>query len=365
NDTDCVQAAISAQAGKTLVIDRMYCIGNTLTMPTVSSMTIVGSGGAWPHPGKTGFNACAVNLNPMVMVGGGGSQIRGLYIDAGAAGPNTSGITFETLSTGNNANDVRFEDIYVKNPCIAFEEDGNSNLYDHVRSEGQAATGCPLMRIGHFTTNTGTVDPRIVSSVFTASSPNNPLAKDACLRIEDVGGAYLLNTDILYCYYGTAITPGTNQWVTWMYFNNMALADTTVSDGLIIAPKADSSRVVGNNFIGTWTSSSQRGNGVTVTAPAGVVDGNYFIGHRALGNAGDGFSVGGPGVTNIAIDNSSICGNSESQPNAHNGISLLPNSTGNFYVRNNTVSATCDNVGGHHQQGYGMWSNTPRSPTTG
>lgn len=314
-------------------------ISTTLTVP--ANVTLRGKGGV-----SSGLVAGVTNMNPMVTLAGNYSSIERMFIDAGTAGVNTSGLVILT----NNITSPTIRDLRIDRSCGAIQVNGILADVSNVYAFNSEGTSCSVIQIGNATTLSGTVNAKFdhvqVTSVNTSNRPA------FCWDIKDAGGLFISHSDAIYCDVGTIIRPGANQQVIWGTFNDTYLADTNVTNGLVIEPSAASGQVKGLNFNGAWASSTSAGATIRIANPnSAVMSGLNFVGLRAFNAGGNGVQIAANAASvGLAINASFICGYSQSGIFADTGV-------GNFRVADTTIRPDCAGHAGSGSFGVNLGGN--------
>lgn len=324
-------------------------IGNstypTLTLGPGVSLKGQGTNATFIYAGQT-------NSNPLIRISGNGDIISDLYINAAAAGTNTSGTTIEM---GNSSPVALFGNIIINNiiiagPCIGVDLNGNQVQLVNSFITGFSGAGCGGARIGNLTTNAGTIAAAVINTTI-ASNKTNP--GDFALQFLDSGGGYVLNGNFLYAKVGTELTPGANQYVEWNVFGHTALGDTVQTYALYVNPTASTGHVLGNRFDSDWVASNISGDLVNISnTNSGTVTDLDFANLYAVNTHGNAFTMGS-GVTHVAIGGASkLCGYGTS------GINLQAGAT-TFNLVGSTVTPTCMGVnnGGSYAMNFGGSNN--------
>lgn len=333
NDVADIQLALNwASANGPSVLVRRSGASNCV----VSSSLTVGGGvslsGNGNGPGVGGFAAGAINLNPMFHITGNSVKISNLYINALAAGTNTSGAVIRT----DNVAQTIIRDTTIHGPCTAIDISGNSPVVDNIYIDSAQTTSCNVIRVGTATTSAGTVDP---SFNLVTVNPNPSSKPNSCMEIQDAGGLFVSHSSMEICNVGTLIDPGVNQAVLWMTGNDTYLGDTNVSGGIVINPTAASGVVWGFSCSNCWASSAGGGQGVWIqNTHGGTVAGVHFTKLRAYKNSSNGFEQDF-GTTDVSVNDSQLCSNGGS------GI-YLSNSVAGTKVIGNTSGSNCDGATG-------------------
>lgn len=246
---------------------------------------------------------------------------------------------------------ARVSHVDINNPCIGVDISGNSIIVDHARIDGTAGASCYGIRVGHNTTAAETVDPRITDTTVASSS-----TAGAGMLIEDAGGLYLSNNDVIGGAVGTYFHPGVNQQITWTFGSNTVLGDTTNGPAALFDTADKSALIKSLSFLGPWASNAQSAQGINIKNTAGgTIKGVHFIGARLFTNGLDGVDVAAS-VTGFSFEHGEICGGGA----GYSGIYLNPGVT-KFRIIGNDISETCEgwssnvrigvNLGGSNDEG--------------
>ncbi|WP_256722034.1 glycoside hydrolase family 55 protein, partial [Burkholderia pseudomallei] len=295
-------------------------ISGTINLP--SGVTLDGS------PGESGgFIAGANNLNPMIHATGNGAAIRNLYINAGAAGTNTSG----TMIAIDNVVGAIVDNVYIQSPFIGLDVNGNQTLVTQTIVNNICGSGSVGLRIGNATTFAASTDVRL-RGVTTISCTSTP--EDAGMLILDGGGTIIESSDNLFAKVGTKIFPGTNQRVLWTSFSNTYVGDTNSQYGLVVDTNASGTQVFGTQCTSCWTSSATTANILIQNTGGGSVAALHFLGLRNYNSAGNGATINAG--SDITFDASHFCGNGTGSSNIFFGGTVV-----GFAFRNSESGASC------------------------
>lgn len=328
DDTSCMASVLTAAgtSGATVSLGpHMYKISSLLS--PANAVAIEGTNASAPNICLSGFLAAAANISIISLPAS--SLMRNVCIQTDVSGVNTSGTAVAALSGY-----VRIYDSFIFGACNGLDLSGNSLVVDHVRLRGGGGgASCNQIIIGRTTTAAATVDPRITNVTVDANTGNPPAS---CQLIYDAGGLYEENNDMLYCSQGTVIQPQANQVVSWAFFNNTVLGDTTPSYSLAINANAASAGITGLHFNNSWTSSVAGGDAIQINdTGGGIVDGINFVGHRIV-NVSNGNGLYIHLGTNIAFSDGFICGLNTNQ----NGV-VIAAAASRVKVTNNTIGKNC------------------------
>lgn len=322
-------AAVGGGGGEIQIPNgRTSCINATLTLPP--KVFLVGAGRE-----SSSLCALATNLNPMVDIGDRGG-IKGLTVNAAQAGVNTSGIAVRmgTASTNNNA---LIQEAYIKGGCLGVDTTGQNHQIDKTFIFDMTGAGCLGARVGHGSTGGTSTGLRLTDSIIAC---NSTTTGDVGLQLEDMGGLFQTNTDIVTCTNGTVIKPGANQIVAFTFITNTTSGDTTKTSSTLIDTAAATAKVYGINFDGGWSSSANPGSGMIVqNTGGGVIEGIHIVNHRFYLNFNNSFWIKTPAagtIKDITVDNSTLCG-------LQNGTNILLGvGVSTVAVRNNKIGTDCD-----------------------
>lgn len=335
NDTTAVQAALTAMAGKTLYTGPYtYCVSPGVTLSAGSSL--IDTRGINSIPTSPSLRACAPSVTVLTI--NSNDLVQGINIDMLTDGSTTTG----TGISGRAVNDTLVDHVVVYGGCMGIDIGGNNPRVQNswIRQQ-DGLSGCGGIRVGDATTNTGTLDMRL-ESVEIATANTAAFG----LKVEDSGGMFISDTDIIFPNIGTWIVPGAGQVVAYMFATNSALGDTdgvnpNTATGMIIDTSSSTGTVEGLQFNSTWTSNSQVGAGLLIrNTGGGSINGLHFVGHRAYLNRFNGIEIDAPvsgSLTDITFDAISICGQ-------QNGTDLsIGAGLQGVSVRNSRIGTSCDN----------------------
>ncbi|AXI03740.1 hypothetical protein [Aquirhabdus parva] len=356
DDSTSVQNAINASSNKTLYLGNYtYCVSN---LNVTGSVTIIGP---TKNISNSGFVNCAANQNILTFATtSNGAILKNVFIYAGNGGVTTAGTAISALGTL-----TAIEDVLIAGPCIGFDVAGNNVSLNRIQVMGMPPQSsdftCGGIRIGHTTTQGGTIDPHITNSLIQASGTGFGM------RIEDCGGCWVGRNDILSAAgYNTWIIPGLNQHVDWGNFVDTVLSDTPKLNGVFIDTADSTAKIQGLQFTGTWASNAGVANSggtniIIRNSAGGLVNGLHFVSHRSEGNSGGGNSIDVAGsVNNFSLVDSQVCGYNS----ARTGV-YIQDSVQNFQIRNNVIGGTCDGYASTGASGVTIVSNNGGGIITG
>lgn len=329
DDTAAIQAALNARAGFDLFLgDKSYRVLSALNMPV--GTRIIGDGAVGRTPTHYNLIQGAANINVVNM--NLTTRLEHLSIDASQV-TDTAGSIVHMPGTSS---DMFVSDVAILNGCIQYDMNGNTVGLDHVQGNAAGAHttgGCGSVRIGHETVNTVTTDPRISDSVFATDG-----AADYGVQVEDAGGLFFSNNDVLFAKIGMHIFPNLEgQAIEWAFFSNTVVGDTNQINALVIEPGLADSIIEGIQFNGSWAASAKDTNIIIQnTFPGATLDGIHFAGMRVFNSAHDALRVLG-NVKHLTIDDSHFCFNGTGFTDVYIGDSISQGA-----IRNSEFG-TCDN----------------------
>ena len=341
DDTACVQAAMTAaqNGGAVYLGNHLYAVSSTITIDREKVIGTSNGRTAGGYAGivmKSGFVGLTANMSVLSI--GNASLVQGIAVYESGSPP-TSGTM---VTTGASSFDDILEDIVIGSACNGISLSGNTVTLNHAMIVGAVGTGCNGVIIGAATTGANSVDIRVMNSDIIASS-GNPL--DADMLVEDAGGLFLLNNDLLYATRGTVIKPGANQQILWLMAVNTVLGDTTANNALLIDTGASSAVIRGLQFTQDWSSNNQsQGTILEQNTGGGTINGIWFNGQRAFqGGVSAADNVHFSAGSDISFDNSHVCGNYSS--GVATGI-YFANGVTPVAVRGTEISPTCAGLSG-------------------
>jgi hypothetical protein len=334
DDTTAVQAALTAAVGGGTVIlgDHLYGISSTLI---VSKEKVLGNGGNGRTTGGLSgmvFSSGFVGLNATLQVLNVESDSVIEDIAIKFSGTQSAGCA---IQTGATVEDIQFHRVVIAAPYNGMCINGNTVSTDLAMIVAPVANG---IVIGNLTTGAGTVDPRITNTDVLG------VGTSSGIYVEDAGGLYLENNDIIFGTYGTFFSPGANQSVQWTFAVNTVLGDTTAQNPLLIDTGAASASIYGLQFTNTWASNNTNGASIQIqNTGGGAVNSIWFNGHRTFtgGNsAGSSLVTILANVKDVSFDSSRLCG----YPASGTGYGInFPNATaGPISIRNTEISNSCN-----------------------
>jgi len=317
--------------------------GSTLVVPEHVTLTGAGIRESLLSPTSTSFS-------PLIQLTGGWSKVRDLEIDAGTP---TSGVAIDAST--DQPFGAEISRVWIEAPCIGIDLSGNSQFIDQSRVNNGSGASCYGIRVGHVTTSAGTTDPRITNTTVSSQQ-----TAGAGMRIEDAGGLYLSDNDVLYGVHGTWIIPGASQQVIWTFGSNTVLSDTAYGTGLLIDTSASTAKVQGLSFVNSWVSNAQNAPGAQLlNTGGGLVTGIHILAGRWFTNGGDGVDVA-PTVTDFSFEHSAMCGNNSSS----SGIYLQSGMSG-FRIEGNTITSTCNGASANFAYGINLGGSNAEGVVTG
>ncbi|GAN65943.1 right-handed parallel beta-helix repeat-containing protein [Acetobacter orientalis] len=260
----------------------------------------------------------------LLRIGGAGGSIKDL--DIKYSHPPQKGIAIDAASTKPML--AQIINVMIENPYIGIDLSGNSIDVDHIRINGSSYIG---VRIGHQTQHADTVDPRVTNS--TIASTNTALAG---MLIEDAGGLYLENNDVLYGKIGTYFSAGDNQQILWTFANNTVLADTSIDVGLRIDARYKNSIIKGLNFSNSWSSNIQNGPGIAQYNMNNSDESLFNFSNMRVFTVGqDAFHFQGS-LVGLSLQNNVMCGNNKNSTSIYIG-----NNMKDYNISDNNLSYHC------------------------
>lgn len=270
------------------------------------------------------------------------------------------------LATGTT-NDVHISDIAITQSGTAVGGDncvlmnGSRITIDHfyfsgcfngINIAGTSAININSGSIRSFVNDgiliTGGSDQHLLQVVMDYNGTTQP---HAGIELQNTGGVWITDSDIIRSGYGLLINPGNGQNVAYSFIINTAF-DTNQFQGIFINPTG-SGTVYINNFIGVW-SSTNGGNGLEI-GNTGTVDGVRFVGCRLLNNQLAGAAI--LGGVNVRLDACDVMGNSQQSIGSFPGITFAAG------VSRFSVTGTSSQQEGifANSQSYGIVVNTGAS----
>lgn len=332
DDTTCLQNAINNSQNGTLNLENgLYKITSGLV--SVGPIHIVGGGGGGGNYVSTctaGFRVASASIVALTLKGA-GSILENTCFEYSVAA--TGGAA---VSVGGPANSVTIEHVQINGAMIGIDV-GNTatQLLSLVVRENRvippANPAAIAIRIGAATINGNTTGEFFGNEVNCYNGTTNVAIG---MQIQDSGGSYFGNNDIYGCSYGTTLQPSTNQQIIWNYFIGTVLGDTSQFYDLFVNTPTSTSLVLGNEFVGSWTSSSASTNIlVEDTSGVGNVHGMHFVGHRAYTASTNSTIFDIVNGDDITIDSSTLCAVNS---NAGTGIKIR-GSAGDVFVRSSRI----------------------------
>lgn len=295
DDTACVQAAVNASQGKTLLTgNRIYKLTSTVT--SAGQILIRGEGGgqgAYSTTCLSGFRQGVANIN-LISLPGAGSIFRDTCIDAVGV-TNTGGIAI-SIPAGSNKTAVL--DTQINGACIGVDMTGSPSvqLADASVRNGTflpaVGTACRAIRVGNSSSAANTVDNTLGNNqIYCGPDDGGQVNRGIGVEIKDSGGLTMDNDPPYGCRIGTLIAPGSGQYSNWGHFTK-GLGDTSYTADFMIDALTGSA-IFGNQFTGTWAASARNGASVVIKSSGGAsLSGTSFVGHRTgPGGNNNGFEV--------------------------------------------------------------------------
>lgn len=197
-----------------------------------------------------------------------------------------------------NQNNLFLHNLNFVNPFSGIEI--YASVISHVSNinmQNLAATGIGILIDGP--------GPAIGNDHFVENSViAGNLSTSIGIQVNDSGGSYFRDIDVIETGYGFLVNSGTGKEALWGKCTNCYF-DTCLTAGIAIEPNGGI--VAGWRFENCWSSTSS-GVGVFIAQQTGQIDDLRFVGHRAFNNTTNGFAIGAS--TNVAIEGASITGNS-------------------------------------------------------
>ncbi|QJU41326.1 glycosyl hydrolase family 28-related protein [Serratia marcescens] len=197
----------------------------------------------------------------------------------------------------------------------------------------------------------------IVQDVFITDSVIAGGASSAGVFLQNCGGVYMSNVDVVGAKKGIAFMPLAGQKVQGSFFSQV-LGDTCTEDGFFIEPAAGG-KVTDCNFIGCWGSScgsTSDHSGVRInTITGGKVSSLSFSSLLCTNNKGSGVSITGGNSKGLAFSNPVMTGNSMASAGVAHGFNIGSGVSGVSIVGG--YSGPTDAFG-FNNQAYGIFVGT-------
>lgn len=359
-DTTGINAALTAagnNGGGLVQLPAGWCeINATVNVP--AGVTLVGQGIDW----SVGLQSSVINLNPMISLNGGGSGVQNLFINANAAGQNTTGVV---IQTNQSQNTVLVRDVQISGACGGINISGNYYRVEDVyinATNVASGSGCYASQFGYWDGANGSNDG-IIRNLINLSSTTASTAADWCMKISDGGGDYIYGMENYGCKVGTYIWPGVaggsagNQNIVWLFIENSVLGDTSQQQSLYINTINSNNYIYHLNFNNVWSSSAGNGSQdiIVKNDGGGTITGLKFSQLRSIGLGGGtetGNNIEFDAGTELAITNGSIiCGFSNDGILLGSGVSKVTitdskvggNCTHSSFVENSAAAIAFNN----------------------
>jgi hypothetical protein len=310
--------------------------------------------------GSGGFLTLSQNNTILTLASGcKGARIQNLYIGMEGFGENTSGAA---ISMSGYPSLVLMDNVSIYGPCIGIDLSGNSDWVTRsliAQVQGGVASGCAGIRYGNYG-GTANIGGGILTTTVQGNG-NSTTTAEYGMQFVQVGGAYVADDDILYTYYGTALTPGASQGVQFFFGTNTVLGDTTASSPLYINPTSSSGKVVGFHCINCWMSTTSSGtefgagnthpNAQILNSSSGTVTGIVLVGGWNYGGY-DNMLIG-TGVASVDVEDSHLCALAiGAASGTYYGVELQTDVSHAKFL-GDTISPSCDGqTGGSEAAGY-------------
>lgn len=310
-----------------------------VTIPAGVSLTGAGFNSTSIYAGNTGAN--------IFVLGGQGATIRDMDIKFSAVNPTSGDAIDASTKTPFLA---RIYDVMIESPYIGVDMSGNNVVVDHVEIQGASGYG---IRIGHATTSANTVDPRITNTTI-----GNADGTIAGMLVEDAGGLYLTNNDIVGGQIGTLFRTGANQQITWTFADNTVLGDTGKGVGLEIQNGDSTGIIRGLRFANSWSSNNANDNVLINEGAGGTLENISFGGFREYGGSGNGVTA--TYGTGIRVTDSEFCGGNSGATQIYLGSGVT-----NSSVSGNNFAYTCGNYTSNRESGVSLVGGNNYTSITG
>ena len=333
DDAVALNAALTAAGAHapsyvTLPFGQTCRYSTLLSVPAL--VTLQGNG---PSPGNGGLAPLVVNLAPGIRLAGNGSSVTNLYINAAAAGANTSGLTLAMANVQNS----QIINVHIDGPCIGASVNGNLALVFNLVVNGISnQNSCGGWEIGNLTTQANTIATVLNSTV--GGLPGS-IVNGFGQIIYDAGGLYEAFDDFIFMGIGTYIVPGVNQAVTWPFFGNTVLGDTNGGSAFSIDTTAPTAVVKGGMCVECWVASQASATSANIlinNGGGGTIDGFQFIGLRDFNSANLGAYINAG--KNISFEDSQFCGSKTGQ-----AVILVSAGIPGFRLLGGHVGGNCSN----------------------
>ena len=337
---NAANTAVAAAGGGQIYVPLNCGIGSTVTVG--AGVTFVGPGSlAPPAPGaampSASVKVLANNLKVFSLAGN-GSGLQNIAIDAFGR-TNTSGCA---VSVEGSSSQALVQGVQVNAAFLAFCTAGvQPTIQRNYAFNPVSSTG------GCYSITAGESAYLYYNWCRGVSAGSQPLFG---ISITGGGGHQIIGNQSVYPgTYGIRIdsTGTTIPWVA-MAYNAM---DSGTGTGLYVV-SGTSGTTQGLLSVGDWFASFA-GPGVLFSQGAGTISGAKIVAARIYNNGTTGVVVGAS--TGVAIQDSSICGNSTASPGIDHGVAITTNSATSITIEGNKIG-DCDGQGA--TQGYGAAVNT-------
>lgn len=286
NDTTSINNAITAAAGKRLILPAGTCLyqgGGVLADGT----QVIGQG-----RNATNILVTVAAPTQLFNVSGYGAGIRDIRIAATG-----------TTQTGGSWVHLSGIESFIKN----FEIDG---FFQGIRitgavariSDGRFGSGA-INGVGILAN--GGDNSQIIENVLFGD--HGPRQTRAGIEVTDCAALIISNTSVIDQGIGLLIDPASGQTAASIYVHD-SFFDNSKNNNIAILPSG-TGNVVRTRFANVWAGSSQLTDGVLISNPGtGTVQGIHFIDPHFMLNAGSGLSTSGT-VSDITIDGGMIAAN--------------------------------------------------------
>jgi len=338
--TGATARTATAKMGDVVSVKDYGATGNGTTddtsaiQATITAVVAAGGGTVYFPPGSYKISSTiAVGDNSNVILAGAGPGSSILF-------PTTSVTTAVSFGTSTGGLNCGFSNMSINcanaTSCVGLYVYSANGFYASNFNIQQASTGLSIYNgVIHYYSNfqinrsinngiliNGTVgnDRFFVNGVMSNVGYTQPTG--AGINLQNSGGDWFINMDLISQGVGCLINPANTQYVEWLFMMNCAF-DTCSGAGISIQP-ANGAIVYGCDFTGCWSASSTGSFGVYIQAPGtGVINGVRFNGLRCQNNYSHGVVLGNG--TNIQFANCDITGNSQGSSGTNSGLYIAAN----------------------------------------
>ncbi|MCW3588791.1 hypothetical protein [Burkholderia cenocepacia] len=316
DDSAAIQAAINA--AQTTSINKVFgpaakCVAQNLTV-TANNVGIYGP--TYPSEASGGFTLVAATPTSTVLTVAAVDGFTLQNVKFGSLSQQTSGnYLYLTGTVDSNLTDVFFlngwDPVKFNNATIVRWNGGSIRNWSNV---GWTITGTPGV-------NGGGND--YYASKLVMDEDNASYTPMAGIMILQNGGSITLDAvDILHAHNGLLVSPGSGQFVNWVYVNNSYFDSCDFASnlrggiGINFAPTGTGS-INGGSFSNSWASTCT----VNVSLNGTSTSGAKFVNFESFNAQQSAFYIN---ASDVSISNSTLAGASQAASNTYSTVEIGP-----------------------------------------